>query len=308
MTADGFRDIAATGAEARSALAHYCGSWRVARLLGLRENAVFEVQSGQGRRAVLRVHRPGYQSGTAIRSELAWVRHLVGRGILAPAPIAAADGRLVVETANGASASVLAWVAGRPVGASAAGPLRSAAALRRLRYRVGSELARIHNACDSFDAPPDFTRPVWDVDGFLGEAPVWGRFWDHPALTADDAALMRRVRCAARSDLSEFRDEGADFGLIHADPLCDNILVDNGRPAIIDYDDGGYGFRMYDLSVFLFRHDRAAGAAFAADVAAGYRRHRALPETHWRRLPLFVRPVVSGAFSPPSFPPGAGAG
>ncbi len=288
MTSGGFHDIAATGVEAGSALSRYGERWRVVRLLGHRENAVFEVRSGRGRRAVLRIHRSGYQSESSIRSEVAWVRHLGSRGIAAPVPIAAADGRFVVETRSGAFASMLAWVAGRPIGVSAAGPSRSAAALRRLWRSVGSELARIHNACDSFDAPPDFRRPAWDVDGFLGEAPVWGRFWEHPALAADEAALMRSVRSAARSDLSAFRNEGADFGLIHADPLCENILLDNGRPAIIDYDDGGFGFRMYDLAVFLFRHGRAAGGAFGEDVVAGYRQHRALPDSHWRRLRLFL--------------------
>ncbi|MCX5739405.1 MAG: hypothetical protein NTZ61_13090, partial [Proteobacteria bacterium] len=45
-------------------------------LLKYRENAVFAVTAADGRRGVMRVHRPGYRSDLDIRSEIAWMRAL----------------------------------------------------------------------------------------------------------------------------------------------------------------------------------------------------------------------------------------
>ena len=57
-----------------------------------RENAVFRVRAPDGRDAALRVHRHGYHSDAALRSELAWMAALEGVGIDVPAVIPSAAG------------------------------------------------------------------------------------------------------------------------------------------------------------------------------------------------------------------------
>jgi len=137
--------------------------------------------------------------------------------------------------------------------------------------------------------PPGFVRPAWDVAGFVGKAPLWGRFWEHSELTTRQSALMREAREIVRTNLEEFRIQGADFGLIHADPIPDNILFDRHSAAIIDYDDSGFGFRMYDLAVALYdRSHTQPNHCLADSLCAGYRSCRLLPESHWKRLPLFL--------------------
>ncbi len=69
--------------------------------------------------------------------------------------------------------------------------------------------------------PADFTRPRWDHDGLVGEAPFWGRFWDHPAATPD----QRDVLLAARAALAEFLT--GEVQPIHADVLRENVLVND---------------------------------------------------------------------------------
>ena len=71
-------------------------------IVKFRENAIFRVQAADGRDAVLRVHRHGYHSDAALRSELAWMEALHAEGIDAPAVIPSAAGERFerVETAG----------------------------------------------------------------------------------------------------------------------------------------------------------------------------------------------------------------
>jgi Ser/Thr protein kinase RdoA (MazF antagonist) len=104
---------------------------------------------------------------------------------------------------------------------------------------------------DAWTPPAGFTRPRWDADGLTGDAPLWGPFWDHPHLTADQRALFLAARDAARAHLA--RLDAPDFGLIHADAITENLMWDGARLSLIDFDDGGWGYRDFDLATFLFR-------------------------------------------------------
>ena len=62
-------------------------------LLAHRENTVFRVDELiSGRRFVLRVHRAGYHSDDAIRSELAWMTALKEAGVPTPEVIVSKNG------------------------------------------------------------------------------------------------------------------------------------------------------------------------------------------------------------------------
>ena len=94
-----------------------------------------------------------------------------------------------------------------------------------------------------------FDRPVWDAQGLLGETPLWGRFWENPQLTAAQAALLTQARDHALARLSALK--GADYGLIHADLVQENVLIGPGGPHLIDFDDGGFGYRLFDMATVL---------------------------------------------------------
>ncbi len=283
MADPGFQDISALWAEAREALLGFPNWNRVERLLSVRENAIFEVHGTPSRRGVLRLHRAGYQDAQSINSEMLWLQFLYDQRFPAPSPFPAEGDRLVSTTATGRHATLLAWVSGHHPGS----PGDTAPIGQRYR-EIGAALAQLHNVTDRFRPPAGFLRPSWDVDGFLGEEPLWGRFWENSGLSSADTSLMHDVREAAREDLERFFQSGADVGLIHADPLLDNILLSESGPVIIDYDDSGYGFRMYDLAVASYRRIDEPGVGRHSEcLVSGYREHRELPDEHWETLPLF---------------------
>jgi Ser/Thr protein kinase RdoA (MazF antagonist) len=217
---------------------------QVIRPLRDRENQVLEMALPQGK-AALRLHRQGYQSPEAITSELWWCAELARAGLPVPGPLPAQDGKLLVRLADGRYASAIAWIEGEALGEANHGFTRPLARELTLYHGLGALLARMHQVTDGLVLPHGFTRPRWDRDGLVGEAPFWGRFWDHPAATPD----QRRQLIRARDFLRERLD--GPVGLIHADVLRENVLVNGRSVSLIDFDDSGFGFRLYDLGTAL---------------------------------------------------------
>lgn len=222
------------------------------RLIVARENAVYEMALPDGHRAALRLHRAGYQGAAAIHSELWWCTELARMGLPVPEPIALRDGTHLATLASGRHASAVRWMDGRPMG-QAGRPLPQPVADQiDLHLRIGQLLRRLHESSDRLGMVPDaFTRPRWDSDGLVGEAPIWGRFWEHPRASYAQVSAQNAARNAVRSMLARHAAEGGDFGLIHADVLRENVLVSDAGLALIDFDDSGFGFRLYDLGTVL---------------------------------------------------------
>lgn len=227
---------------AEEAARHWDG--RILRLIRDRENHVFEMQTPQGR-AALRLHRQGYQSPAAIRSELWWCAKLAQAGLPVPAALPTREGDLLVPVADGRHASTIAWMEGEALGEAAKPFDRPLAQVLDLYHALGAVLARVHQVTDGLTLPADFTRPRWDWEGLVGDNPLWGRFWDHPVATPDQRATLIRARDALRERLT------GDIGLIHADVLRENVLVNGHSVSLIDFDDSGFGFRLHDLGTAL---------------------------------------------------------
>lgn len=226
---------------AQEAAAHWGGT--PLRLIRNRENAVFEMRLPSGARAALRLHRQGYQPEAAIRSELWWCAALAEKGVAVPAALPDREGRLLVTLTSGRTASVIEWIEGEPLG-EAGVPFPTPLPLLLERHRaLGRLIRQLHDTTARLTLPPDFQRPRWDLDGLTGEAPFWGRFWDHPSASPDQRATLIRARHALRERLGTL----PPVQLVHADVLRENVLVNDGSIFLIDFDDSGWGFPLYDL-------------------------------------------------------------
>lgn len=250
------------------------------------ENTTFRVDATtlDGRdRFLLRVHRPArhgrhIDSAAAISSELDWLTALrADTGLSVPVPFRTIDGNLTTAAASKdvpepRVCSVLRWMDGR-VHTAAARPVH----LRRL----GSVMARLHNHAGQWRIPPGFVRIRWDWETFFGDTMVYGGInaadvWD---LLPDDlrrrfdqvAARMKRV-------MMQLGDAADNVGLIHADLHLDNALFWRDEVRVIDFDDCGFGYWLYDIAVSLWelRH-RNDFEHFRAALIEGYAQHRPPP-------------------------------
>lgn len=237
-------------------------------LVAQRENTVWRAE-GLGGPYALRLHRPGYRSDAELQSELDWMAMLAAGGLKVPCPIPSRAGRLV-EQVGDTQVSLLTWLPGRMVGAQ--GALDGIADRAGHMRRLGALLARLHDLSDRWSPPSGFVRPRWDRAGLLGDRPLWGPFWDNPDLNADQRAAVLAARTRADADLAA-REPGLGFGLIHADAVTENVMLCDDTLALIDFDDGGWGFRDFDLATVLLRQATAPDyPALRAALLAGYAR------------------------------------
>ena len=272
---------------AEAALTHWDGGWSVRRLIKYRENAVFEVAARDGRRAVLRVHRNGYHDDASLRSELLWMDALAQAGVPVPVLVRPRFGAPFIRVSRSdvpdeRQVDMLRWIDAAPV-ADCSDP----ASLTRLYFDAGQVAAAIHRQASGWTPPPGFRRHCWDREGLIGAAPLWGDYHDLPVLNSAQRDRLDRARACAEGELQTL--EGEAFGLIHADFVPDNLLYDDDGLRIIDFDDCGFGWHMFELATALFFHlGEPHYDAIEAALVAGYRSVLDLPEERWAQLPLFL--------------------
>lgn len=278
---------------ATSALEHWDLDTERLEPLKVRENAVYAVHLRCGRRVVLRVHRYGYHSDAALESEHVWLQALRASGIEVPRFLATRHGgmfaRVSVPGLSGPrQVDLLEWIDGHPLGALSELSVQETQ-IELIYGTIGALAAAMHNHSSGWLLPPGFVRHAWDAEGLVGEQPLWGRFWELEALSAEQRRLFLALRSRLLAELPGYGVTSDRFGLIHADLVPENILITGAGPRIIDFDDGGHGWHMFELatSLYFIRRERYYEAAREA-LLAGYRRHRALPEEHAKMLPLFL--------------------
>ena len=257
-----------------------------------RENAVFKVETKTGF-AALCIHRPGYHSTIEIESELQWMAHLVEAGLEVPTPYLTQHGKYVAivqdEHKQSHIVDLLSWLEGQPLGKSREPLGFSEAQLSEIFYDIGSNLGHMHSASDQWPKPKDFHRHALDKEGLIGETAAWGKFWEASCLAPSEQALMREARRLAATKLDELSESGADYGLIHADLVRENILISNNQIRFIDFDDAGYGFRMFDLATALVKNrDEPSYETMKAQLLAGYKSNRELSPTDESSINLFL--------------------
>ncbi|MCX8509710.1 MAG: phosphotransferase, partial [Rhodobacteraceae bacterium] len=140
------------------------------RFVAGRENKIYRVSTARGDFA-LRFKRPGYRHEAELMSELQWLNAMDAANLKVPRPIPSLGGRLL-ERHGAFHVDLVTWLAGQPLGKSRT-PLELNDRGGTFRA-IGAEIARLHLACDAWAQPEGFTRCDWNIDGLLGEAPLWG--------------------------------------------------------------------------------------------------------------------------------------
>jgi Ser/Thr protein kinase RdoA (MazF antagonist) len=271
----------------RDALRHYgIGPDATLTLLNISENATYRVDDPiRQRTTVLRINRPGYHTRQAIESELAWVRALREDRVVPTAHVVlASDGARVViarhpdgETRH---AVMFEWIAG-------AEPTQDR--LVEDFEELGSITARLHRHARAWQRPEGFFRFRWDFDTSIGEHGHWGRWQDGMGIGPAERDQLGRLAATLRDRLNRFGAEADRFGLIHADMRLANLLVEGSDVSVIDFDDCGFGWYMYDLgsSLSFIEHDPRVAEMIDSWVR-GYRREEPLSREDEAELPSFV--------------------
>ncbi len=272
-------------------------------LISRSENTVFRLDQPDGEAHALRIHRPGYHTLAELESELLWTQALNEFGIGVPVGVRtlAGPGYSTIPTPDGQSSRVVGlvdWIEGEILGAtmqSETDHTKIAAWFRQL----GRVAARMHNQAVAWTPPPAFTRHAFDVPGYVGETPFWGRFWAIPILSPSQRELLGRAREGIREALTDYGKDRGTYSMIHADLHVHNVLVDaSERLHVIDFDDAGFGWHQYDFATALFGlEEQPYFDEITKALLGGYREIRPFSDEALSLLPLFLlirRLVLTG--------------
>ena len=296
---------------ARSALRHW--GWpgnSELKLLKFRENAVFSVSSPAGKRVALRLHRPAYHDQQALISELKWMDALHTEGIPVSKAVPTSVGELLVSVAapNTEDAfwvDMLEWIDGAPVGSAEARDYAGTDDIERIYGELGKLAGRIHKHSANWTPEPEFWRPSWDLAGCIGthsaghtemgKEPLWGRYTDLQQLSEEQRALLSEAADIATDSLAKFGVTRDRYGLVHSDLVPDNLMQTPNGLVVIDFDDCGYGWYLWELVTAVFWHlGEPTYEAALRGYITGYRSVRDLPDDHLSMIPavLLIRALV----------------
>lgn len=255
-------------------------------LINVSENATYRLDDpATGNRWALRVHREGYHSRTAIASELAWLAALQQSGTAnVPTPMRGRDGEFIqTVTADGLerprNVVLFAWESGaEPVATDAAG-----------FEKLGETAARMHAHVRAWRRPPWFERHTWNFETSLGSTPHWGRWRDGMGLTPEIEKVLTETVALIERRLARFGTGPDVFGLVHGDMRLANLLVDDGTVKVIDFDDCGFSWFLYDCATTVsFFEDAPEVPELIAAWVRGYRRFGTLSPEEETEIATFV--------------------
>jgi Ser/Thr protein kinase RdoA (MazF antagonist) len=167
-----------------------------------------------------------------------------------PDAIAAKDNRFVIAH-DGDHFTAVSWVSGQTM-SDVLSSDPSVDRITQIYHDLGLRLAEFHDAADAWSPPKNFSRHSWNRAGLVGPQPFWGRFWDNPGLLPDERYIFTQIQDQMNEALSHLEDT-LDYGLIHADLIPDNVIIDENEITFLDFDDCGFGFRLFDIATILLK-------------------------------------------------------
>ncbi len=164
---------------------------------------------------------------------------------------------------------------GRAMSSSSLG--RRAASRRRTTSPASSFWARRRPACTRMSALGSVRRGSNATPGTSRQAsaarPHWGRWQDGMGITPDALRTFGETVDLIGRRLERFGKASERFGLVHGDMRLANLLMDGCTVKVIDFDDCGFSWFLYDCAttVSFFEHKPEVPELLKAWMR-GYRR------------------------------------
>ncbi len=244
-------------------------------LLNVSENSTYLVETPDNARFVLRVHRTHYHADNAIQSELDWIRALRDDAdVKTPQAITGLDDREIqTNIVDGLPAPrrmvLFHYIEGTE-------PEMDGFLIEPFR-RLGVISARSHLHSLDWQRPTYFERLVWDIEGVFGRHPYWGRWQDGPLDDLQQKRQLEKIERCIRERLGTYGTDPERFGLAHCDLRLGNLLLNGDETQVIDFDDCGLSWFMYDLATAMTLIDNQTNSAQVLDAAlSGYQQIRPL--------------------------------
>lgn len=257
----------------------------------MRENTVFRADTPDGPIA-LRLHRPGYRSLAEVNAESEYIDILAQHGFDVVQLIQTIEGTYTAVVNDGETEAIVdaqRWLEH----SQQLGDTENAESTAELDathfHALGTIAARMHIVAENLAGTHSFFRQPWDAEGLVGKNALWGDATGIRGLTNEQQAQLLRSREVILNALDKFGRNADVYGTIHADFTPENVLVHEGKLIVIDFDDFGDGWYLFDLATVLFWFlEHPEYEAFRSSLLAGYRELRELNAEQEELLQLFL--------------------
>jgi Ser/Thr protein kinase RdoA (MazF antagonist) len=238
---------------------------------------------------MLRIHQPGYQTSEAIELELAWLAAMCREAALpVPEPVPTREGLLLSRVTTPGiqqerNCSLLRWVKGRFI----------TRGIQPRHYRAqGRLMGRLHKHAAHWRPSMENSKRKYDYEGLFQQDAGTGipasQAW--ALLPPQYKETFESVAEKVKRVMEEWGKGPEVYGLIHADLGLDaNVLFWRGEARAIDFDDSGFGYYLYDLSLALehCQEDKAL-PRFKDALLEGYAEIRPISDNELASLDLFL--------------------
>ena len=219
------------------------------------ENTVFKVEGLDGNTYALRIHRKGYHDLEELNSEHVWTSSLSNAGLLVPEAVVTRSGEAytsvsILNSSEYRYVGLVKWIEGTILNDLILGLEEED--VSDVYESLGKVVAKFHKATIAWEQPKGFKRHSFDIDGFLGDQPFWGRFWEAQNATTREREKLSLIRNNITEILSKLPRDINSFGMIHADLHSQNVLIQGKSLSVIDFDDSGFGWYGFDLAVAIW--------------------------------------------------------
>ena len=253
------------------------------------ENQIYLIDDHHSsKRYVMRINsgRLAYHNAEQIHSEMMWLDALgADTDIIVPKVLAAKDGSWVQELSipgkdKPSYAVVYSFLDGVE-------PPEEE--LLEGFEQLGTISAQMHSHAKRWAPPSGFTRPTWTSEAILNDQLTWGNWRDGVNIDAQALNVLQRVEVVIHGRLDNADVSSENYGLIHADLRLANLLIHGETTAIIDFDDCGLGWYLFDLAGALsFLEDREDVTDLINSWIRGYQQVAEVPADAEVMIPTLI--------------------
>jgi Ser/Thr protein kinase RdoA (MazF antagonist) len=220
--------------------------------------------------------------------ELIWLAALRNEtGLPVPEPVPSLDGKLLTTIASpgvphGRVVSLMRWVDGQQLNAKSLRPQHAKA--------WGRLVDQLHKFAAGWTPPEGYKRFQCDWDGILGNGVLQEPVDELVAAMPPKYREPFESVSAETQTAMETLGKGPDvYGMVHIDMYLENVLFKGGEPRIIDFEDCGFGYYLYDLSIIFSQWMWQPEMDWFRPVfLEGYTATHILPDEQIKYLDLFI--------------------
>jgi len=263
---------------ANKALDFYSLDIKEVALINNEYNATFKVVTKDGTNFALRVNVNSPRTIENLQAEIAWVNFLADDArVEVPHPISTSNGKYFVTVPNTFDGKELkcvlySWLEGEELG--------DEPTPEQIRS-LGSAMATLHVSSKDFQLPagaelPNFKDPMWETEDFLLSS--------KSVLDPEAKSLIAQALAVIESEIDELYRQNTQQ-IIHADLHGWNVMWHDGKVAVFDFDDCGFGLPIQDLATSIYYLDTPEQDAALKE---GYSSVAALPEYSESQMQMFM--------------------